>query len=140
MFREKCRMSKYRFASETKIFQKKHLLSIKFYSTGNRIKGKKNSCICLEQILVKISGSHATLKGGKLSSNIYCTWQGPNELRVKRRKFCHGLLHFVYHFSDKKAMAKIWPHRFGCNEECHGYVGSCFCICQWHPHEQPRVQ
>jgi len=44
---------------------------------------------------MKTSGSSATLKAGKQSSNIYCTWQ-KTILRVKRRKFCHKLLHLHF--------------------------------------------
>lgn len=54
--------------------------------SGNRIKEKEDSCICLEQILMKTSGSSATLKVGKQSSNIYCTWQKPNEFIKSQEK------------------------------------------------------
>lgn len=54
--------------------------------SGNRIKEKKDSCICVEQFLMKTSGSSATLKVGKLTSNIYRTWQKPNEFTKSHEK------------------------------------------------------
>lgn len=54
--------------------------------SGNRMKEKKDSCICLEQISMKISSSSATLKVAKESSNIYCTWQKPKEFTKSQEK------------------------------------------------------
>lgn len=88
--------------------------------SGNRIKVKKNSCVFLEQILIKTSGSSTTLKDGKLKSNIYCTWQRTNDF-IKSQ--------------EKKILPLIAPfclllfRQEGCGSDlatqiCHGYVGS----------------